>query len=193
MLLNRYVGESTAAKHRLAELEGSSFAIEIVGTDLTVVMAVREGTVVLTRGDPSQADASLHSTPLGLAALLGDGSLARLKESGAELHGKLHVAETFADLVRFALPDPEYELSGWVGDIAAHEIGRAARGLHDWTSRAGRALELDVAEYLQHESGALVSSTEARRFHESVDRIRDDVERAEQRVDRIERALAAEE
>ena len=111
-------------------------------------------------------------------------------ETRAELNGEIHVAEEFGELLRLARPDLEEELSHWIGDIAAHEIGRAARGIARWSLRAGHAVETDVAEYLQEESRALPAPIQARRFYSDVDRLRDDVDRAAQRVDRLVGAIA---
>jgi ubiquinone biosynthesis protein UbiJ len=99
----------------------------------------------------------------------------------------LHTAERFAALLKHARPDLEEELSHWIGDVAAHELGRAAANAGAWFRRAAAALRMNTAEYLQEESRALPAALEAQAFYRDVERLRDDVERAAARLVRLER------
>jgi ubiquinone biosynthesis accessory factor UbiJ len=189
-LLNRHVTESTVASELLATLQGKRLAVTVDGLALRIVVGAEEGRLTVTR-DGVPADAELRGAPIALARLLGTGALRDLKSGGAVLTGDLDVAERFAALFREARPDPEGELARWIGDIAAHELGAAVRGLSGWISRAGRALEADLAEYLQEESDYLPPPVRIDAFCAEVERLRDDVERAEQRLDRIARRMAA--
>ena len=77
-----------------------------------------------------------------------------MRATHAEVTGDLHVAEAFATLLKLARPDLEEELSHWVGDVAARELGLAAAGAVAWLKRAGAALEMNAAEFLQDERRA---------------------------------------
>jgi ubiquinone biosynthesis protein UbiJ len=186
-LLNRHISESTNATRRLAALDGRSFAVAIAGPDVRILMTARDGHLAVRASADEPADATVRGTPLALLGLLEPGSLSRLRTQNVELVGNVHVAEEFAEMLRHARPDLEGELAGWIGDIAAHEVGAALRGLGAWTLRAHRALEADVAEYLQYERAALPAALEAREFYADVERLRDDVERMEQRLERLAR------
>jgi len=59
--------------------------------------------------------------------------------------------------------------------------------LRRFGERAGRAFEQNLAEYLQEESPTLVPPPLARDFGGEVDRLRDDVDRAERRIEILER------
>src|SRR5690606_18177565 len=135
--LNRHVTESTAALQLLEQLEGRSFEVRVEGLSLNCQLRVRRGRILISGEAAMPADASVAGTPLDLLGLLAPGAAAsRLHGSGARLTGKIHVAEHFAEMLRLALPDPEEELASWVGDIAAHQLGRVARGTFAWTARA---------------------------------------------------------
>lgn len=190
-LLNRHIGASTVARQRAAALEGRSLAIEVEGLSLSVVMRVAGGRVEVVGVADAPADATLRGAPLALLGLLEADSLSRLRAGRVELAGDVHVAEAFADMLRFARPDLEEEVAPWIGDIAAHQVGTALRGLDSWARRAARALEADVAEYLQEESAWLPGALEARAFYSDVERLRDDVERAAARLEKIARKAAA--
>jgi ubiquinone biosynthesis protein UbiJ len=190
-LLNRHIAESTVALRHVAALEGRSFAVEVDGLALRLVLQVRAGRVALGVGSDAPSDATVRGAPLALLRLLEPGSLSRLRTQHVELLGSVHVAEEFAALLQHARPDLEGELAGWIGDIAAHRVGVTARRLHAWTVRAGRALEDDVADYLQQERAYVPAALEARAFYADVEQLRDAVERAEQRLERIARRAAA--
>ena len=75
----------------------------------------------------------------------------------------------------------------WLGDVPAHALGEVVRGVSAWLGRAGAALRMNTAEYLQEESCALPAPLEAQAFYSDVERLRDDVERLAARLARLER------
>lgn len=189
-MLNEQIAASTAAKERLADLEGKRFAVVLKGSDLRVVAHASNGGLSLEMSQDSSCDVELTAGLFDLLRLARSASLSDLREVGASLNGDLNVAERFADLMRFAMPDPEAVLADWVGDIPAHAVGQAARQIGGWTARAERALEQNAAEYLQEENPTLIPPPMAKRFGADVDRIRDDVDRAARRVEMLERKLS---
>jgi ubiquinone biosynthesis protein UbiJ len=76
----------------------------------------------------------------------------------------------------------EEELSRVIGDVAAHQVGNAARAFLEFGRRAAGTLAQNVAEYLQEEGRDVPARTEAEEFNVEVDRLRDDVERLEARL-----------
>ncbi len=183
-LIDRLIAESTAAQRAARGLEGKSMAAEIFGLELTIHATVADTALRLSTDAGKPADVRLRATPLELARL-ARADADELKTSRVALDGDVHVAEAFAELARLARPDIEDELSRWVGDIAAHELAEAGRALNAFAARAGRALELDTAEYVQEEQRLLPGPLEVDAFGADVDRLRDDVERAEARLERI--------
>jgi len=104
------------------------------------------------------------------------------------LSGDLDVAERYARMLKLARPDLEEEVARWVGDVPAHALGLVARGVGAWLARAGGALRMNTAEFLQEESRALPAPLEAQGFYSDVERLRDDVERLAARLARLERS-----
>ena len=136
--------------------------------------------------DSSSATATLEGTPPGLLGLLGNAGAEGFRESGAELSGDAATAEAFAELLRHARPDLEEELSRMVGDIPAHQLAGVARRADAWTRQAGSALAMNTSEFLQEEARQLPPRVEVNAFGRDVERLRDDVERAAQRLARLE-------
>ena len=184
--LNRCIGESTAARELLARLNGTSFAVHIEGLGLTRVLHA-DGERLRLDSDAAGATATLRATPFDLVRLLRADGVSGVKRTRAELAGDLDVAERYAKLLKLARPDLEEEAAKWLGDVPAHALGSAARGARDWLTRAGAALRMNAAEFLQEESRALPAPLEAQAFYSDVERLRDDVERAAARLARLER------
>lgn len=182
-LLERGVRESATAAQRAAELEGGALRIVAEGLGLDVVLRVEDGRIRLHPNGDVPADAAVRGTPFDLLRVFASGSASRLPGSGVTLTGRVHVVERFADLLRVAVPDPEEELSRWVGDIAAYRAGSAARSAAAWVRKAFEALEADTAEYLTEEGRLLPTRYEADALFDEIERLRDDVDRAEARID----------
>ncbi len=184
--LNRCVGESTAARDLLARLDGTSFAVHVEGVGLTVALHA-DGDRLRVDNDAAAATATLRATPFDLLRLLNANGVSGVKRTHAELKGDLQVAERYAQLLKLARPDLEDEAAKWLGDVPAHALGEVVRGVGSWLKRAGDALRMNTAEYLQEESRTLPAALEAQAFYGDVDRLRDDVERAAARLARLER------
>ena len=184
--INRLIGESTAARDLLARLAGTSFAVHVEGLGITAVLHT-DGEHVRVDGDAGAATATLRAAPLDLLRLLDADGVGGIKRTRAEISGDLQVAERYAQLLKLARPDLEGEAAKWLGDVPAHALGEAVRGAGTWLARAGRALRMNTAEYLQEESRAMPAPLEAQAFYTDVERLRDDVERAAARLARLER------
>jgi ubiquinone biosynthesis accessory factor UbiJ len=111
-----------------------------------------------------------------------------LRGGAVHIEGDAEVAQTFSELLKAAQPDLEEELSRVVGDVAAHQVGNAARTALRFARRAHDTFLQNVAEYLQEEGRDVPNRTEAEEFLHGVDRLRDDVDRLEARLKLLEAA-----
>ena len=184
--LNRWIGESTAARELLARLVGTSFAVHVAGLGITLVLHAEQRAVRLGT-DPAGATATLRAAPFDLLRLVQAGGVSAVKRTHAELSGDLEVAERYAKLLKLARPDLADEVAKWIGDMPAHALQSAARGAVGWLERAATAVRVNTAEYLQEESRALPAPLEAQAFYADVETLRDDVERAAARLARLTR------
>ena len=184
-LLNHYVEESTSAMDSVESLDGKSLAIDIEGVGASFELRSVAGRIVLSADVCEDPTARLSGAPLTLLGLLRDDSPGGLRASGAALAGDAPTAEAFSNVLRLARPELEEELSHLIGDLAAHRIASLAREVAAWGSRAGSAVRVNVSEFLQEESRQLPPRLEVEAFCSDVERLRDDVDRAAYRVDRL--------
>ena len=186
--LNRNIGESTPARELCRQLDGKVIAIRVRDTGLAMVFKINDEVLDLNTEIPEEPDVVLTGSLVTLARMAGpnghDHSPAALR-GGLDITGDAFTAQAFQKLLKHARPDPEEELSRFVGDAAAHRAGEIARGVRNWAVDARATMGANIREYLQEESREVPSRYEFERFGSSVDALRDDVARLEARLNRL--------
>jgi ubiquinone biosynthesis protein UbiJ len=180
-LLNRGLPRSPRARELASELTGARLAVDVRG--VTRILVRSSGVVLhLTHDASGEADAEVSGTPLNLLSLAGPSPEAVLQKGAVEIRGDTDIARKYRELARLLTPDVEEELSLAIGDVPAHQLGRLARGVFGWSRHAAATAVRNVAEYLAHERADLVPRAEADQFTSGVDRLREDVDRLEARI-----------
>ena len=178
-------------RHALAGLSGSVVDLDVTGVGVLRLRFDGERVRVGPREESVDAHVTIRGTPLSLARFAFVDDRERLVLSGeVSLHGDIALATRLQRIVARMDVDVEEALAQRIGDIPAHELSRGLRGLGDWMRAAGTALLADVSEYLRYEAAATPAAEDVERFSNAVDAIRDDVERLEARVARLERRPA---
>lgn len=186
MLLNRNVDASTAARELAAELKGKVVAIRIQDTALAMYFTFEPDCVVLASETDAEPDVVITGSLFTLARLATAPGDARFDPGTIDLTGNVEAARAFQRLLTHTRPDIEEELSGLIGDVAAHRIGLFAAGFRHWAVNARSTMAMNIREYLQEESRDLPTRFEVERFVRDVDTLRDDVERLAARIARLE-------
>jgi ubiquinone biosynthesis accessory factor UbiJ len=187
-LLNRGLPDSPRARELVAELAGRRLAIEVRGFTRVLVDSNGDGLSLRSvSADENGAEAHVRGGPLGLAALAGADAEDVIRRGDVVIEGDTELAQKYRELVRLLRPDLEEELSRWLGDLPAHQLGRFARMALDWSRHAADTTVRNVAEYLAHERADLVPRAEADQFLRAVDALREAVDRLEARIARLER------
>ncbi len=195
-LINRALKLDPEFLESLEPLRGKLLALELGGTDVTVYLSLSgDGVTLYQRSEAEEIlrdrapDVGVSGTPAALLRMLGK---MRRGDAGfgdeVRLSGDVAVMETLRDAFRRLDVDLEEQLSRLVGDIAAHEIGRAARAVLSWGENLRQTLLADSGEYLVEELRVSPPRHELEDFAAEVDRIRDDVERIEKRIARLHAA-----
>ena len=186
-VLNRNIAASGAARGLCSRLAGKVLAVRFTGLPLALQFESDGERMTLDTATTTSANATLTGTPLSLLQLASPRPEAALRTGAVHIEGDAEVAQTFSELLKHARPDLEEELSRVIGDVAAHQVGNAARSALAFGRRAADTFAQNVAEFLQEEGRDVPSRTEADEFIAGVDRLRDDVDRLEARLARLER------
>jgi ubiquinone biosynthesis protein UbiJ len=185
-VLNRNVAESRRAQALARQLDGRVMSLTVEGTPLAFFFRAEGGRLSLASSHEGQADASLSGTPIALLALAGPGAEGALRGGGVRIEGNAEVAQKFRDLLAESKPDFEEELARVLGDVAARQVANIARGFLDWGRKASGSLTTNVVEFLQEEGRDVPTRVEVEEFLEGVDHLRDDADRLEARLARLE-------
>lgn len=180
----------------LVGLSGKVVDVEIVGAGSLRVridgervhIGPRDGPGDDPGGDLDDADVTISGAPLSLLrfAFAGDRE-ARILGEEVSLRGDIALATRLQQIAARLDIDFEEAFARHLGDAPAHELVRAVRGFGGWLSGTGTALLEDASEYLRHEAAITPRRAEVDRFVNDVDDLRDDAERLEAHVARLER------
>lgn len=102
-----------------------------------------------------------------------------------DVSGDSRLANEVMLLARYLRWDVEEDLSRVVGDVAAHRLGQAGRDFLAWQADAAKRLAETAVDYAADETRLLVRSVELKSLAEEVARLRDAIERLEQRIRRL--------
>lgn len=181
-VLNRMLARESWARDRLAPFAGRTARFEAPPFALALKVAEGGEFADAQRADP------VVTVGLDLAALplaLGDPQAALRNVS---LKGDAEFAQALAFVLQNLRPEPEEELSRFIGDAAAQRIvGLLRLSASHWRQLAERMLD-SSAHYLVTENPILVARAEVDEFNAAVASLRDDVARLEKRVELRERA-----
>jgi ubiquinone biosynthesis accessory factor UbiJ len=169
-LLNSYLRLDPDNFARLKELSGKVIAIE--SHNQIIYMMPDVNGIKLSFLADVKPDTTISGSLLAL-----------LKQEKLSISGDTEVAQLLRDILNSMDIDWEEHLSHWIGDIAAHQVGNAARQ----GKRALQGLEQTGTEYIQEELRYLPPSEEVQDFMRDVDNTRDAVERLEARIQHLEK------
>lgn len=179
--INHLLDPAGWARERLAPHGGKTVRFVLAPFDLA--LTVEESGRVREPAPGQAPDLTLRLTPLLLPRLmLGDEAAYRQVET----EGDTGLAAEVRHLFKYLRWDVEEDLSRVFGDIAAHRMAQAGKAALEIPLRAGNNVAHMVAEYLKEENPVLAKGEQVREFVVRVDSLRDDLERLEKRIQRLE-------
>ncbi len=185
-LVNRQIRATTPARELCAELDGKVMAIRVKDTSLALYFCACPDEIALFGDYDGEPDVLISGSILSLARLAGASGEDAIRDGSLELIGDAELAQSFQKLLGYGKPDIEEELSGVIGDAAAHRLGEIARSIGGWRKDASATLRQNITEFLQEERRDVPSRYEVETFTRKIDELRDDVARAEARLNSLE-------
>ena len=108
-----------------------------------------------------------------------------LFEGDVTIVGDAGTAQRFRDALKHMDPDFEGLLARATGDLVAHQATVLLRGLWHWSRQTARDIPRNLGETLSEEWRIIAPPPALAAFCEDVDRLRDDVDRLEARLNRL--------
>lgn len=184
--LNRVLALDPDTPRRLRPLAGRSLGVALTEPPLRLRVRFTDHALQLAHEpeDAAPPDATVEAT-LGALAGLALSRGERTREVG--FRGDVGVIQEVRRLFGELDVDLEEQLAAVTGDVMAHQVGNAVRGGRDWGRHAADTLLRNTGEWLTEERRLLPPAAEARHFLAEVDRLREDTDRLEARLRRLER------
>lgn len=182
---NRVIHLDPDTLARLSELHGKVIRLEFIELPKALHILPSAAGVRVTGEHDASADLTLRGRIPAFLRLARGNDSGPLFSGAVEMQGNVELGQRLQRLLREFHVDWEEWLSGFIGDVLAHRVGRAARGARAWQRQTAHSLGLDAREYLQEESRLLPTRPEVEAFLNAVDAVRAQADRLEQRVARL--------
>lgn len=179
--INHVLSNAQWAQKALREHAGKRARLSISGLETS--FTIEENGMVKAAGAEAQPDVTIQMPILDALRLAHGDPSAR---QAAKVEGDSRLA---ADIWRLAAElkwDVEEDLSRLTGDIVAHRLVSTARSFNAWIRDSALRVESAYGEYATEEAKLLPPRAEVDHWLRDVDTLRDDVERLEQRIARLE-------
>ena len=185
--LNQLLRREAWARDKLAPFAGE--VVELSFAPMPPVhLAIVDGGLVTAAAADSATTLKIIGKP-GLLAAIAQGEEHLMR--AVEISGNARLASEILALLRYLRWDVEEDLSRVFGDVIAHRMVGTARDLAAWHAEAGRRLAENVMEYAIEERRLVVARPEFGEFSAGVSKLRDDLARLAQRIERLEQRSAA--
>ena len=189
-LVNAILRQDERTSTAVSELAGKLIAIQVTGTGLSIFVKFENEGVVLSLEHGAKPNVTIRARPFTLIGLLLDRKgQAAVITPDMEISGDTNLAQRFQDIFREVEIDWEEHLSHWIGDSAAHQVGRLLRTTRSYLRETRATIGMNISEYLRYEKDILPGREEIAEFVSSVDVLRNDAERLQQRLDRLLRKI----
>ena len=182
MPLNHLLTQSGWALARLVRFDGKTVQFDVA--PFTFVYTVQDDGTLGVAADNAEPDAVCVIAPslLPRLALKDETAFSLIQTSG----DSTFLAEIFY-LSKHLRWDAAEDLSHVTGDIAAERLVHLAAAAHQQLRDGALNLAQAFAEYWTEERPLVAKSTHINQFIQQLDALRDDVERLEQRINRLQK------
>jgi len=179
--VNHLLEGASWARERLKPFAGRTARFHLA--PFTVTLAILATGEVEDAPADGAADATFTLTP-GLALRVVGADPDAWREIDAS--GDTELGREILFIAQNLRWDVEEDLSRLFGDIAAHRMVQAARGLERWGRETADSFARSAAAYWTEEQPLIARRADVERFNREVDRLRDDVERLAKRMEHAE-------
>lgn len=185
-IINRYLSMDPEMSDKVAAFEGKVIAIDIQGLNKVLYMFPVGSRIIIKQHYDGEADTVLKGTPTALFRMGLSKDVAPMMLKGEiEITGDVRLGREFKKMLGQMDIDWEEHLARLLGDAGAYQMMNVVRRMTDWGLSAANSVSADVAEYLQEESRDVVSGEELEMFYQQVDKLRNDVDRLQARLNVI--------
>jgi ubiquinone biosynthesis protein UbiJ len=190
--LNQYLALDQDSGYFLTPLAGKVIAVNVQPFDETIYLCPTTDSIQCLDQFPDQPDTRLTGSVWALGLMGLSSTPMRSVFSGeVKIEGDMQTGRKFQELFAKLDIDLEEKLSQFTGDIIAHKVANFFRAGQSWSKDSIETFRLNAKEFLQEETRDLPSAPEVDIHYAQVDELRDDFDRLESRVERLQNILAS--
>lgn len=183
-VINRYLALDPEMLDKLAEFDGKVIKMEMTGINKVLYMLPNKSGIQVLSQYEGEADTVLRGTPISLFKMGLVSNAANLLLKGEiEISGDTRLGHQFKNVFSQMDIDWSEPLAKLVGDGLAFHMQQTGSRLGRWGKDTVRSVSTSFSEYLQEESRDVVTDTELEIFYAAVDRLREDADRLQAKID----------
>jgi ubiquinone biosynthesis protein UbiJ len=177
----------------LGELSGKVISIEFINTRLVVYLFPSEQGVEIRTKYDGDINVRIRGTPTALYGMMAAKRKDNTTSPGnMEIIGDVGLGQRFQTILMNIDIDWEELLSHGLGDTAAHMICNIFIGGKKYATDVRQTIAMDISEYLKYEKDILPDRTIINEMVSAIDIMRNDVERLQIRLRKLENSFAGE-
>lgn len=180
--INHLLANEVQARQKLMAHSGKTVCIEAGLVDVGLTISPDGYCETAASDSVANVTIQLNLADLPLIAQQPERAFSHVK-----IAGDADFANTISQISQSLRWDAEHDLSRMVGDIAAHRIVTGAKSALEGVRANSRKLLENFAEYFLEENVMLVRPWAITEFTSAVTTLRNDLERLNKRIERIER------
>lgn len=189
--LNQLIALDPDSAAFLAPVAGKTIEININPPQWRITLCITNSGVQLLKGLVDSPDTTISGSPSAFGQMLVNESPMRALFSGdLTIKGDMETGRKFQTLFKQLDIDWEEQLSKITGDIAAHNVGNLFRAGQKWGLESLNTFSLNLSEFIQEETRVAPTSIEADHFFDNVDTLREDYDRLQARINRLQENLS---
>ncbi|MEO8837775.1 MAG: SCP2 sterol-binding domain-containing protein, partial [Herbaspirillum sp.] len=179
--INHLLANDTQARQKLMAHSGKTVCIEAGVVEVRLTISADGYCETAVSDSVANVTIQLRLADLPLIAQQPERAFSHVK-----IAGDADLANTISQISQNLRWDAEHDLSRMVGDIAAHRIVTGAKSTLEGAQANSRKLLENIAEYFLEENVMLVRPLAVTEFTGTVTTLRNDLERLNKRIERLE-------
>ncbi len=185
--LNHYLNLDEEVTLFLEPLAGKIIAVTILPFNETIYLCPTAQSIQIIDHYHGEADTTMRGSLAALGLMGLSATPARSLFSGeVSIEGDLTIGHKFQELFKQLDIDLEERLSQYTGDVIAHKVGNFFRSANQWQQQTLTTLKLNAEEFLQDETQDLPPAPEVNHFYQQIDQLKEDFDRLDARMQRLE-------
>ncbi len=186
--VNRFMALDESAVERLPRLEGKLLRLDLEGFGISLFFTFLYGAVQVSLDAEDEPDTIISGSPVALFSMAAPDEISDwgLPGSGVNIQGDATLARDIGRIFGQLDPDWAGPLTSILGDTLGYQVASGIKQGAEAVVSAARSSADQAAYYFRDEASILVTSADMQAFSDSVDTLRDAVERMQARVDQLQ-------